>query len=49
MVIVIPNFFTKGLWPEGKTQMILRLKNDYGMWIDNLQDIATKFAFDYKA
>jgi len=42
-------FFHQRATTRRKKQMILRLKNDCGMWIDNLQDIATKLVSDYKA
>jgi len=29
--------------------MVIKLKDECGVWIDNMQDIAAKFIFDYKA
>ena len=30
-------------------KMVIKLKDECGVWIDNMQDIAAKFIFDYKA
>ena len=32
-----------------KKQMIIKLKDECGVWLDNAQDIAAKFISDYKA
>ena len=42
-------FFHHRAWLDGKKQLILKLKDECGVWLDNKHDIAAKFISDYKA
>ena len=42
-------FFYQRAMAKRKKQMIFKLKDECGVWLDTKQDIAAKFISDYKA